>query len=374
VIVVLAVITVLAGVTVWARGCSAEPLRVRGADISFTLQEEAAGTVLHDRYGEAPIEDVLATHGATHVRLRVWVDPVPGTSDLSPALELARRATARGLAIVLALHYSDSWADHSHQKIPAAWAGQSPAELARTVRRYTAGVVAAFADQGTPVEVVQVGNEIDNGLLWPVGRPTNGDWDVVAALVRAAAAGAREGGGDAPPQVMVHLAAGGDAEKVSAVMTRLVDGGVDADVIGLSYYPWWNGSLAQLRRTLAVLADRFGTDLLLAETAYPWTLEDGDDEPNAVTGAGELPDGSSFPPTPEGQAAWFEALRDVLAGVPDGHGTGFLVWEPGWLPGVEATSGVGSAYDNTTLFDRSGRSLPAWAALRPAGRPTRCDG
>ncbi len=369
-IAVLAVVALLAGVTVLARGGSAEgsaeSLRVRGADISFTLQEEAAGTVLYGPDGAAPIESVLAASGATHVRLRVWVDPVPGTSDLSSALELARRAAGRGLGVVLALHYSDTWADHSHQQVPAAWAGQSLPELARTVRRYTADVVAAFADQGTPVDIVQVGNEIDHGLLWPVGRLETEGWDVVAGLVRAAAAGAREGGGTARPEVMVHLAAGGDAEGVSDFMTRLADRGVEVDVIGLSYYPWWSGSLAQLGRTLALLAERFDRDLLVAETAHPWTLEDGDDEPNAVTSAGELPDGLDHPPTPTGQASWFEALRDVLSGVPDGHGAGFLVWEPGWLPGVEAANGVGSAYDNTTSFDRSGRALPALAALRPA--------
>jgi arabinogalactan endo-1,4-beta-galactosidase len=363
----LAVVTLLAGVAVQVRGGSPEPLRIRGADISFTLQEESAGTVLRDEDGEAQIEDVLAASGATHVRLRVWVDPVPGTSELSSALQLARRASTRGLGIVLALHYSDSWADHTHQAVPAAWAGQDAAELARTVRDYTADVVAAFADQGTPVDIVQVGNEIDHGLLWPVGRMATGGWDVVAALVRAAAAGAREGGRHAPPDVMVHLAAGGDAEGVSDFMNQLVDRGVEVDVIGLSYYPWWNGSLARLGRTLALLADRFDTDLLLAETAYPWTLEDGDDEPNALIHTGQLPDGVRHPPTPAGQASWFEALRDVLTGVPGDHGAGFLVWEPGWLPGVEATSGVGSAYDNTTMFDRNGRSLPAWAALRPAG-------
>jgi arabinogalactan endo-1,4-beta-galactosidase len=364
VIAVLAVI-LLTGAVALTRGGSPESLRVRGADVSFTLQEEVVGTVLYDRDGPAPIEQVLEGSGANYVRLRVWVDPPAGTSDLSSALELARRASERGLGVVLALHYSDTWADHSHQEVPAAWAEQPAEELARTVQRYTADVVAAFADQGTPVDIVQVGNEIDNGLLWPVGRLATQGWNVVAALVRAATAGARDGGGDARPEVMVHLAAGGDAERVSTFMAHLVDRGVDVDVIGLSYYPWWNGSLAQLGRTLGLLAARFDTDVLIAETAYPWTLEDADDEPNAVTRAADLPDGLRYPPTPAGQASWFEALRTVLADVPGGHGAGLLAWEPGWLPGVEAASGVGSAYDNTTLFDRAGRALPAWAALRP---------
>jgi arabinogalactan endo-1,4-beta-galactosidase len=365
-VVVAAVIT---GATAFARTSPSAPLTIRGADVSFTLQEERAGTVLHGADGQAPIEDVLSNAGATYVRLRVWVNPTPGTSDLTSALKLARRAAARGLGIVLALQYSDTWADNYAQQTPSAWAGQSPKQLARTVEQYTAAVVGAFTAQRTPVDVVQVGNEIDNGLLWPVGNLSTGGWDTVAALLRAAVSGARAGGLGSAPRVMLHLASSGDLARLHDTLAQLIARGVDVDVIGLSYYTWWNGSLEQLGRTLASLADDFHTDLLLAETAYPWTLADADDEPNAVTSTAQLPDGASYPPTPAGQAAWFNALRNVLAAVPGGHGIGFLDWEPGWLPGVPAAPGVGSTYDNTTMFDWQGRALPALAAMRPLPRP-----
>jgi len=344
---------------------SADPLAIRGADISFTLQEEAAGKAVRGPHGPVPMEDMLASYGANTVRLRLWVDPTPGTSDLPSALALARRAAQAGLRIVLALHYSDTWADHMNQPTPAAWASQGLDELAGTVEQYTRGVVAAFAAQGTPVAVVQVGNEIDNGLLWPVGRLATAGWDAVARLLAAGVAGARAGGGAHPPQIMLHLASSGDVGAVTRFVRELAARGVRPDLLGLSYYPWWSGSLVRLQQTLDTVVKNFGLDVLLAETAYPWTLANGDGEPNAVTSNADLPDGAAYPATPAGQTAWAEALRQVLGGVPGGHGVGFLFWEPGWLPGVPASPGVGSAYDNTTLFRWDGTPLPALAALRP---------
>ena len=107
------------------------------------------------------------------------------------------------------------------------------------------------------------------------------------------------------------------------------------------------------------------TDVLVVETAHPWTLEDADGAGNIVATRDQLPDGDRFPPTPEGQAAWFEELRRVLTAVPDGRGAGFLAWEPGWGSAVEAAPGAGNQHDNLTLFDRAGDVLPALAALRP---------
>ena len=339
------------------------PLRIRGADISFTLQEEAIGTAIHGPHGRAPIEDVLAAHGANTVRLRVWVDPAAGTSSLPAALTLARRAAAAGLRIVLALHYADTWADHAVQSTPAAWTGLDLDGLVSRVRSYTASVVTAFAQQGTPVAVVQVGNEVDSGLLWPTGRLATAGWDAVARLLEAGVSGVRSGGGD-HPDVMLHLAASGNTDAVVRFVGEMAARGVRPDLLGLSYYPWWHGSLTTLQHTLDTVAEEFDLDVVLAETARPWTLDDGDDEPNGVRSDADLPDGSVYPATPAGQAAWAEALRGVLHRVPGGHGVGFLFWEPGWLPGVPAVPGVGSAYDNTTLFRWDGTPLPALVALR----------
>src|SRR5262245_11469434 len=146
------------------------PLRLRGADISFTLQEEAAGVRYRDHGAVRPIETLLARRGANAVRLRVWTAPPAGYSDLGAALTLARRARRAGLKVLLDLHYSDCWADPAHQITPAAWPSLDLDTLSSTVRVYTRDAVRQFAEAGAPVDIVQIGNEVTGGMLWPLGQ------------------------------------------------------------------------------------------------------------------------------------------------------------------------------------------------------------
>jgi arabinogalactan endo-1,4-beta-galactosidase len=338
--------------------------RYRGADISFTLQEEAAGKVYRDAGTVRPIEQILAARGANYVRLRVWNAPPNGYSTLSSALTLGRRAQQAGLKILLDLHYSDFWADPGKQPTPAAWASQNLSTLATTVRNYTRDAVTAFARQGSPVSMVQVGNEITNGMLFPLGQIYRSDgehWSEFATLLKAGIAGARDGGA---PLVMVHIDRGGDNGGSRYFYDHIKAQGVQYDVIGLSYYPFWHGSLAALRTNLNDLSSRYGKDLALAETSYPWTLGNGDSLGNFITSTSQLPDGSRFPATQAGQAAYFEELRNVLAAVAGGRGAGYFDWEPGWLPGVGWSPGEGNPNDNLTMFDWSGNALPSLRAFR----------
>ncbi|HEV2782254.1 MAG TPA: glycosyl hydrolase 53 family protein [Actinophytocola sp.] len=342
---------------------------IRGADISFTLQEEAAGRSYRDGGVVRPIERILADRGANFIRLRVWTAPPPGYSTLSSALTLARRAHAVGQQVLLNLHYCDFWADPSKQPTPAAWAGQDLPTLAQTVRRYTRDAVAAFARQGTPVAMIQVGNEITNGMLWPLGQIYRSDgehWAEFTTLLKAGIAGAREGNPAGNPlQIMLHIDRGGDNGGSRYFFDHVGTQGVQFDVIGQSYYPMWHGSLAALRANLNDLSTRYGKPLVLAEVSYPWTLGNGDQLGNFVTSNSQLPDGSRFPATRSGQAAYFEELRAILAAVPGGRGAGFFDWEPGWLPGVGWTTGEGNPNDNLTMFDFSGNALPSLRAFRP---------
>jgi arabinogalactan endo-1,4-beta-galactosidase len=334
---------------------------IRGADISFTLAEEAAGITYRLDGRTAPVERLLRSAGANWVRLRIWVDPPAGYSDLRQALRLARRARAAGLRVLLDLHYSDFWADPGKQPTPAAWAGQDLATLARTVHDYTAGVIAAFARQRTPVDMVQIGNEITSGMLWPLGQIYVGDtqrWAEFATLVKAGLAGAHAGNPRGHRlQTMLHIDRGGDNAGSQWFFDHVLEQGVRFDVIGESFYPFWHGPLTALAANLADLATRYGKPLVVAETSYPWTMSDGDDLANSVSDPAELPEGDAYPPTPAGQAAYFAALRRVLHGVP--RGLGFFVWEPEWLPGVGWEPGAGNPNDNLTMFDRRGRALPS---------------
>lgn len=350
------------------------PLSVRGADISFTLQLEQAGVRFSDGGAVRPVERILAGHGANYVRLRVWTNPPAGYSDAASALALARRAKRAGMQILLDPHYSDFWADPGHQDTPAAWRGQDLATLAETVRRYTRSLVAAFARQGTPVDMFQVGNEVTNGVLWPTGQiyPGNGQperWPEFCTLLKAGIRGAREGSPPGhQPRIMIHIDKGGNNGASRYFFDHVLAQGVEFDIIGQSYYAMWHGSLADLKGNMGDLAVRYGRDLLIAETQYPWTLENGDQLSDFVWTASQLPDGALYPATPQGQAGYYEALRDILAGVADQRGLGFLVWEPEWIPGVGWEPGAGNPNDNMTMFDWSGRALPSVDSFRPPSR------
>ncbi|REF37245.1 glycoside hydrolase family 53 protein [Thermasporomyces composti] len=364
----------LAGAGTGTAHAGAQPrgLSVRGADISFTLQEEAVGNQVRDLHGRVrPIERILRAYGGTHVRLRVWTDPPPGYSDLDSALELGRRAHRAGLRILLNLHYSDFWADPGKQPTPVAWRGQDLPTLAETVRRYTREVVAAFVRQRTPVDMIQIGNEITSGMLHPVGElyPTDGrppQWSAFTTLLKAGITGAREGAPRAHrPRVMLHIDRGGDNGGARWFFDHMVEFGVPFDIIGLSYYPIWHGPLVALQSNLHDLAARYDKDIVVVETAYPWTTENGDELTNFYTGEVPLPDEATYPPTPQGQAGYFEALREILLGVPRGRGLGFFDFEPGWLPGVGWEPGAGTPNDNLTMFDFEGYGLPSLHAFRP---------
>jgi len=349
-------------------------LSVRGADISFTLQEEAAGSRFRDLNGRpGSVEKIIANNGGNYVRLRVWTDPPEGYSTLDSALVLAKRAKRAGMKVLLDLHYSDFWADPGKQPTPVAWQGQDLPTLAETVRSYTSDAVRAFAKQGTPVDMVQVGNEVTSGMLFPTGQlyPSAGpqQWPQFATLLKAGIRGAHQG---APrnhqPRIMIHIDRGGDNSGSRWFVDNILAQGVDFDVLGESYYPIWHGSLAAMQSNLTDLATRYKKDIVLVETAYPWTTADGDGYPNLWDGSTQLPDQSTYPPTKQGQAAFFEAIRQILLTVPDGRGVGFFDWEPEWIGGVGWEPGAGDPNDNLTMFDFHGNGLPSLRAFRSPQR------
>ncbi|MFE9766610.1 arabinogalactan endo-beta-1,4-galactanase [Streptomyces sp. NPDC005808] len=335
---------------------------LRGVDLSSTLQAESAGQKYRDRGKSAPVERLLAARGANLMRLRVWVDPSSGGYDLASALKLARRARSAGMGVLLDLHYSDTWADNAHQTPPAAWADMDWHTLAATVRAYTRDTVRAFAAQGIPLDMIQIGNEVTNGMLWPNGLiryPEGQYWDGFVELLRAGLQGASEGA-SSELRTLVHADNSREGIDIYSFYDHLAAADIRFDVIALSYYPFWHGSLATLHTNLTNLVARYGKDVLVVETAYPWKLPaEGDAGQHLVTKIDQLPDGSRLPPTPQGQAAFFDALRKVIARVPGGHGLGFLAWEPAWVPGVPWTFGGVNPYSNLTMFDWSGTGLPS---------------
>jgi arabinogalactan endo-1,4-beta-galactosidase len=317
------------------------------------------------RDGEAPADAlaILRSHGVDTIRIRLWHTPAGGTGGLAEVLALARRAADADCRILLDLHYSDTWADPGHQSAPAAWAGLAMPALADSVRMYTRDILRAFDDRGVVPAVVQLGNEVTCGMLWDSGRvgdafDTDARWDRFAALLQAGIDGIDEAlPAVKRPRVMIHIDRGGDNAGARRFLDRLAARHVDVDVIGLSYYPWWHGSLASLRANLDDLAARYGKDLVVVETAYPWTLGWYDGTRNIVGRPGQLlPD---YAATPAGQQAFLAAVLGIVRAVPGGRGAGVIWWAADWI----ATPGFGSAWENLALFDERGCALPALSAF-----------
>ena len=343
-------------------------LSIRGADMSFLPQLEEAGVRYRDLAGHVrPAEQILAHEGANYMRMRVWVDPPAGYSDRARALALARRAKRAGMKILLDPHYSDFWADPGKQFIPASW----PTDLAALtvkIKTYTRALVRDFAAQGTPVDLIQIGNEVTNGILWPAGQLYLPDgtqqWQAFTDLLKAGTAGAVEGCGGHRLRTMLHIDKGGLMGDTRWFFDNVSAHGVPFDIIGQSYYPMWHGSIADLEANLLDSVSRYDKPVLLAEVSYPWTFEDGDGRGNIVGPDAYLPDVDQFPVTPAGQAAFYEGVRGVLGRVPDGRGLGFMVWEPEWIPGVGWEPGAEASNDNLTQFDFTGHALPSIRAYR----------
>ncbi|OHV47107.1 hypothetical protein BCD48_20455 [Pseudofrankia sp. BMG5.36] len=337
---------------------------IRGADISTTLLDEAAGNVLSADGKEQPIERILVGAGANYVRLHLWIDPPPGYFDEETALTLARRATAAGMKIFLDLHYSDTWADPTLQQTPPVWRDLDLKELSDRVFDYTRKVVTDFARQGTPADMIQIGNELSSGFLWPLGKldatAPGGGWLGFLTLLRSGVAGAQAGNPTGHRlSTAIHTARIGEPDAAHEFFDQISAAGIPFDVIALSYYPFWAGSMSQLRDTMIDLSSKYRKEIMVTETAYPWTLR-GDRANLALKHRNQLPDADRFPPSPTGQAAYFAALRDLIAQVPEGRGVGFFAFEPGWLPGVGAHPGQDAApYTNLTMFDYDGEALPS---------------
>jgi arabinogalactan endo-1,4-beta-galactosidase len=329
-----------------------------GADLSFTGQEVSAGTTFTDQGRAASPAQILRAHGANYVRMRLWVNPPAGYSDLASDLALARQVRAAGMKVYLDIHYSDFWADPQHQDTPVAWQGQDLPTLTNTVRSYTHDVLSAFARQGTPVDMVSIGNEIRNGMLWPTGQvdwTADTGWDNLATLLKAGIQGARAA--DPAVRVMLHFDQGGDNAASQQFFQNLVSRGVQFDVIGLSYYTFFHGPLAGLRDNVDKLAGQFGKDIVIAETQSAWTLANGDTTGNFVWQPSQVEAG--YPAGPGGQLSFLNDLLSIMAQVPGGHGAGLFYWEPEWVPGVGWEPGAGAPNDNLTLFDFQGRALPS---------------
>jgi arabinogalactan endo-1,4-beta-galactosidase len=390
----------LPGVAAAQAGSADGPDRCRfivGADVSTLLAVERGGARFQTSAGQTTSAlHLLRDAGMGWARLRLWHtpfnasdvfegerlvsrkgDPVGGGDNgLETTLALARRVRALGLKWLLCIHYSDFWADPGKQHKPAAWAKLEGAALEEAVKQYTADVLKRLADQGTPPHMVQIGNEVNGGMLWPSGKTWRekpdeqiGGQAAFHSLLAAGISAVREldkPRGTVTP-VMLHVAFSGDGKSRQTLQS--VYGGFEAakldyDVIGLSWYPYWHDPIQSLRDNLAELGARLGKPLILVETAYAWRPDNPGGRPSLFEAKPAVT--ATWPASPQGQAQFTRDVIQAVAQVP--QGLGVFWWEPAWMvaPGAGWRTGEGNGWANQTLFDTEGRPLPALNTLRAA--------
>ena len=329
-----------------------------GADVSALERIEQAGGVFRDGGQPGDAIAILRAHGSNIFRLRLFVSPNGQdveVNDLDYTVRMAGRAKAAGATLLLDIHYSDTWADPGHQVTPAAWAALGIDSLEWQVETYTADVISRLRQAGALPDIVQVGNEVDGGMLWPLGQvstasDSSAQWDQFTRLLKAGIRGVRDslGPGDSV-RIMLHFSQGGSSGGTQWFFDHMAAYGVPYDLIGLSYYPWWHGTLAELRANLQATALRYGRDIIVVETSYPWRA--GGWEGMATNRAA-----MTWSVSPQGQDAFLRDVRDAVAGTPGTHGAG-LIW---WYPEAIQVSGLfiwGGG--SLALFDAGGNALPA---------------
>jgi arabinogalactan endo-1,4-beta-galactosidase len=332
-----------------SKGHSALKQAIRGADISFLPEVRESGNVFYNQQGQ--VEDMLVTMqraGMNTARLRIWNAPSDKHSSVDEVASLADELHHKGINVWLTMHYSDWWADPGKQNPPKRWENLEVAVLADSVYHFTKHVV-----QRIKPDIIQIGNEINNGILWPQGHINQ-----KTQLIQLLDAGVKAVRDASPAtKIMMHYAGYAGASSFYSSLGQL-----DYDLIGISYYPFWHGkSLDSLRLALGELHTTFRKDVIVAEVAYPFTF-DYDDAVGNVIGLPEQihPD---YPPTPQGQWDFLKALK-YLCWNTNGV-TGYCYWAPEWVSLYGKDSQRGSAWENQALWDYEGRALPSLQWFSP---------
>lgn len=278
------------------------PGRMIGADISFLPQFEDKGRRYYEDGIQKDAVKIMADHGFNYIRLRVFVNPEnekgysPGRGfcGLDHTLGMARRVKDAGMKLLVNFHYSDYWADPQQQNKPEAWASLDYELLKDSVYHYTLRVLHALEEQGTPADMVQVGNEINHGILWPEGHISRPDQ--LAGLLKAGVEGVRAAGRHIP--VMMHLALGGQNEEAVFWFDNMIARGLDFEIMGLSYYPRWHGTLDDLDFNLRDLVKRYNRPVNVVE-----------------------------------YSVFREEVNEIVFSLPGGMGKGTCIWEPAGFRG-----------------------------------------
>ncbi|MCA2016433.1 glycosyl hydrolase 53 family protein [Vibrio tritonius] len=354
---------------------------IKGMDVSMLPELEALGAKYYDQGKQEDAITIMQAHGINYIRARLWVNPQSsdhkafggGNSTLDRAIELGKRAHAHGMKYLLDIHYSDFWTDPGKQMKPQSWEKLPFDKLVTKVYDYTDQVMKAHRQAGVVPDMVQVGNELNSGMLWPDGKSWGGDgkeFDRLSKLLKAGIKGVRDNTqtGETIP-VMLHLAKAGDNGAFRWWFDEITKHQVQYDVIGMSYYPFWHGPMNKVQENLNDVIARYHKPVMLVETSFPFTSKNGD---SLANGYAENKPIEGYPISVNGQAHFLNDIMMMLNNLPNKMGLGIVYWEPEWLPVKGATwatkAGMdytqdhwaeGNSWENQALFDFQGNTLPS---------------
>jgi arabinogalactan endo-1,4-beta-galactosidase len=354
-----------------------------GADISALAGGRGGfggGPRVYQENGqEAPEFVIMAKHGWNAFRLRVFVSPVrmAPANSLENTIPLAKQIKDAGATLMLDIHYSDTWADPQHQETPVAWRFLDVDGLEKQVEEYSKDVITQLRDAGAMPDMVQVGNEITGGMLWPLGYvnvppsqvkldagqirgpfPDPYDdakqWDNLIRLIKAGVRGVRAGAAERGVRIIMHIDCGGDWPVTQWWFDHLTDANVDYDIIGQSFYPRWHGTLTLLQENLLQTARRYGKPIMVVETGYP------------QAGGEQVKASSKYNLWPGSQDGQLQFMVDLVNTIQRAGGTGCFYWAPEgswgnglWNPDGSPAPAI-SVLDNLTkLMSSPASRLPA---------------
>lgn len=350
----------------------------KGMDVSMLKELEKHGAAYYLNGERKDLFEIMKVSGVNLIRLRLWNHPYGengepyggGTNDLETTIELAKRAEIHKLDIMLDFHYSDFWADPAKQIKPKEWSHLKADELREEVYRYTKETLQRMKKESILPVIVQVGNEITNGLLWPEGRVEN--TEVMVSFLEAGIRGVKEV--DPNIKILLHLDFGTDNELYRRWFTAIEPYKLQYDIIGMSYYPFWNGSLQDLANNMNDISCTFNKDVLVAETSIGYTTDTLGC--SGIVFSEELEKKTEYPATKEGQELFLYDLCKTVRSVKNGRGIGMIYWEPEWLPipecawaqkiGCEYMNDkveAGNSWANQALFDAAGNANQALVNL-----------
>jgi len=323
---------------------------VSAVDISNFPEIDETNAVFLDINGnQKDFLDIIKSSGVNTVRLRIWVNPISQHSGFNEVKEFSTKLRSMGFKIWLTVHYSDTWADPAHQITPLAWNNLDFQSLQKEVSEYTLRIVTEIKP-----DYIQIGNEINPGFLHPQGNIVEQHSNFIALMTSAINVVRKE---TPKAKIIIHYAG---IEGAAWFFNQVAP--LDYDMIGISYYPIWHGkSLNNLKNELTTLALTHNKEIVVAETAYPFTLE-WNDWTNNIVGEEEQLILPGFPASTDGQRAFIQSLRNMIEEIPNGKGLCYWGAELIAWKGNQANNA--SPWENQALFNFQNQALPAMGELK----------